>query len=438
MLNKRIICCCLISISLILPLRVWAAEKTPTEATTPSILTLETSLDLAGKNNKQILAKGKEVDIANGAVKEAEAGFWPTLNYQAKREQSDVAQYQVGPGYEKTDLVGGITATLPLYTGRMLENNLKLTRLQQEIAREDRRKAKQQLTYDVKEAYYNVWLAEQILQVQQASLRNLDQHVARMQSRYKSEFVSRLDVFRAQVQRDTLKPKVINAQNQLALAKLRLAILIGYPRDRPYQVQYDANSLQMPDSVTGSISVTVAEACQNRSEMRQIQKKAEIDRILTAMKEASYKPNVALSAGYGIVNKDIFADDSYGAWMLTLSVGGKIYDRSIRAKIEQTRDKEDLTGIQEAQLKDLIRLEAEQAIQNLQSAIENTRAARASIDLARETLRMMQIRVDNGMATTMDIMDAQLALDQALTGYYQGVMAYLIAEAKLDLVTGKD
>ena len=51
---------------------------------------------------------------------------------------------------------------------------------------------------------------------------------------------------------------------------------------------------------------------------------------------------------------------------------------------------------------------------------------------------MTGIRVDNGMATTMDIMDAQLALDQALIGYYQGIVSYLTAEAKLDLVMGKD
>jgi outer membrane protein len=426
-----------LTVLIALPAGVAAEGQKPVFGDT-GVLSLDQCLEMGAQNNKELQQYEKKVMIADGAVKEAAAGFWPTVNYQAKREQSDVAQYQVGPGYEKTDFVGGITATLPLYTGRMLENNLKLTRVRLEIAKEERRKAKQQLTCDVKEAYYGVWLAQQLLQVQQASLRNLEHHVVQVQGRYKSEYASRLEVLRAQVQRDTLKPKVINAQNQLALAKLQLATLIGYPQERPYQVQYDADRLQMPDAITGSISLTVAEACQNRSEMRQIQKKAEIDRIVTAMKEASYKPNVALSAGYGMVNKDIFADDSYGAWMLTLSVGGKIYDRSVRAKIEQARDEADLTLIGEGRLRDLIRLETEQSFQNLQSAIENTRAARASIDLARETLRMTQIRMDNGMATTMDIMDAQLALDQALTGYYQGIGSYLIAEAKLDLVTGQD
>jgi len=126
------------------------------------------------------------------------------------------------------------------------------------------------------------------------------------------------------------------------------------------------------------------------------------------------------------------------AWSVTISVGGKLYDRKIDAKIEQAKNKEDVSAIQETDLRDQIRLEAEQSLQNLTVSIETTRANQASIDLAREALRMTEIRVDNGMATTMDIMDAQLALDQALTGYYQGVVSYLTAEAKLDLVSGKD
>jgi hypothetical protein len=42
------------------------------------------------------------------------------------------------------------------------------------------------------------------------------------------------------------------------------------------------------------------------------------------------------------------------------------------------------------------------------------------------------------MATTMDIIDSQLALDKALTGYYSNLADYLAAQAKLALVTGQE
>jgi outer membrane protein len=413
---------------------VLAAENHQTPA--PTVLTLQQSLDLALKNNKQIQAKDKEVGIAKAAVKEAEAGFKTTLSYQVKRDQSDLAQYEVAGFYKKTEIVGAVTATKPLYTGGVLQNNLKLTKLQLAVAQEADRKARQQLFYDVKQVYYQVWLAKQLLQVQQASYHNLDQHLGRMQSRYRAEVASRLDVIRAQTQRDTLKPKVINAQNQLALAKLQLATLIGYPAEQVFEVRDEANQASIPDAVAQTLTHVLDKAYQERPELLQLKYLSESNKVLTAMKKASYQPNVAVSAGYGGIKEDFHDGDWNGAWMLTFSVGGKIYDRAIQAKIDQAKGKEEVTALQIADTRDQIRLEAEQSLQNLATAIANTRASQSSINLARETLRMTQIRVDNGMATTMDIMDAQLALDQALTGYYQGVVAYLTATAKLDLVMG--
>ena len=307
-----------------------------------------------------------------------------------------------------------------------------------EAAKEELRKATQSLTYNVKQAYYNLWLAEQIYRVQQSSYENMDRHYHQVQIRYRNETASKLDLLRAEVQRDTIKPKVISAKNQVALAKLQLATLIDYPKDKQLTINFDPDSLSVPESVSITLSQVLEEAYQNRPEMRQIKLQSESYRILKEMEEAAYKPNVAVSAGYAGINKDIDIKDWSCAWNLTFSVGGKLYDRKVQAKIDQVKGKEDLTAVRESGLRDQIRLEAEQSLQNLEVNLENIKVNQSTIGLAKESLRMTQIRVDNGMATTMDLMDAQLALDQALIGYYQGIVSYNIAEAKLQLVMGRE
>jgi outer membrane protein len=431
------ICGILVLALLSLSTPVWASVD-PQTITQPEILSLQQCLDLAYQNNKQIEAKEKKVAIAKEAVQEAKAGFWPVVNYQVERDQSNVTQYEVGTAYEKTKLTAWVVASLPLYTGGILQNNLKLARIQLDSAREDLRQVRQQLAFEVKQAYYNLWLADQIAQVQQASYRNLDRHVARVAARYQNETASKLEVLRAKVQRDTLKPKVINAKNQVVLAKLKLATLTEYPKDKFYDVQYNADELEMPETVNLALQEVLEEAYQNRPELRQLQQMAEMKNILTTMKAASFKPNVAVNVGYGGVNKDISLNDWYDAWSLTFSVGGKIYDRKIQAKINQAKGEAEVAAISEADLRDRIRFDAQQSLQNLEASIENTRANQGSIDLAKESLRMTALKVNNGMATTMDLMDDQLALDQALTGYYQGIVSYLIAEAQLELLVGKN
>lgn len=404
----------------------------------PESITLEQCLEIAAQNNKQLQAAEKSVAVAKDTLKEAKAGFWPTLGYQVTHESSDQSQYSVGTGYEDTRLSAGVNASVPLYTGGMLTNNVKLAQIQLASAQEAARKARQQLTYDVKQAFYNVWLAEQVLQVQQASYDNLRQHAARVEKMFQAGTASKYELLQAEVQRDTLKPDVINAENQWVLAKLQLATLVGLPKERAYTVQYDLNSLKLPEAIQATLAQVLEEAYQNRPEIRQIRQSVELAEIQTALAEAGYKPNVALNLGYSGLNKDIAFDDWYEAWSLTVSVTGKFFDRSVNAKVDQSKNNEDLAVIKEADLRDQVRLEAEQSLQSLEVSLEKTRASEANIELARESLRLTEARFDAGMATTMDIMDAQLALDKNLTGYYQGIVAYLEAEAKLDLVVAKD
>jgi outer membrane protein TolC len=351
---------------------------------------------------------------------------------------SNIAQYTVGTSHEKTWLQAGISATMPLYNGGLSQNKLKIANIQLDSAKETSRKSKQQLVYNVKQTYYNVWLADQVLQVQQSSYNNMQHHVARIEALYKVGTASKFDLLRAQVQRDTLKPKVISAQNQLVLAKLQLATTIDLPKDRAFMVQYDVTKLNLPQAATQNLQKVLEEADQSRPELRQLRQGAEIKKIQTVMVKNSFKPVVDLTASFGGVNKTVALDDWYTGVELVLSVKGKVYDRSVQTQIDQATGSEELTAIQEANLRDQIRLDAEQSLQNLEVGIETTVANQANLELAKESPRMTQARFDNGMSTTMDIMDAQLALDQAYSGYYQGVVTYLIAEAKIDLVTGKD
>ena len=84
MLHKKLLGV-LVLVMMILPVRTLAADG-PQPTKQPEILTLEQCLDLAFQSNKQLQEKEKQLVIAEGAVKEAKGGFWPTLNYQAARE----------------------------------------------------------------------------------------------------------------------------------------------------------------------------------------------------------------------------------------------------------------------------------------------------------------------------------------------------------------
>lgn len=443
----------------VVSLPAWAQDQgtvSPVKAENVSVetFTLENCLDLAYQNSQQLKAASKNVAIAQAGVAAAGGGYWPTVSYQYRYldalkspeapsinlpgmniDFGSIFEMMQGTGYS-----GSVSITQPLYTGGKLSNSLKLARLKLASAMEDERKAKQQLTYNVKEAYYRLWLAEKMYEVAKSSYDNMERHYRRISNLYKAGTASRFDLLQAQVKWDNQKPLVIKAENGVKLARLSLATLMGIEPDREFRVEYDPSRLQLPEKIDLTAQTVLDEAYQRRPELHQIQQLTEIAKANEALARAGYLPNVTLSYNYSLQGgDDIFLKEASNTITLGVSLSGVAFDGfATRAKVKSAVENLELVRINEVNLKSQIRLETEQALQGLEESVETIRANQAGIDLAQEALKMTQTRFTAGMATTMDIADAQLAVDQALNGYYQGVSSYLTALAKLDLIAGKD
>lgn len=432
-----------IVIFLSLPEMSRAADGTLTAK--PEILSLDHCLELAGGHNPSIRAAGKKVEIATAAITEAKGAYWPKLDYTVFADKAQDPSYPYDQAIfpdASTEYSGAaLSLTASLYHGGKNGIELQLAKTRLQMALENERQARQQLTFQVKQAFYQAWLTEQMLKVAQSSFDNLQHHEERTANLYKLGTVSQFELLRARVQRDSLKPRLIAAENDFNLARLSLALLIGLPTGRPYSLEFDAGNLQFPENSALSIDKTFQSACQNRPEMRQVQQEQTIQQSQKNLAEAGLKPDISLVGQYGAGSLDYTPShwNDNKTWTLALTIKGNLFDGfSTPAKIQGAQKDLELTKIQEKELGNQIRLEVEQAAQNIQQSLEGIQANQSNIELAKESLKQAQGRFEAGLATTMDIMDSELALDQALNGYYRGVALFLTAQANLDLATGKD
>jgi outer membrane protein len=410
----------------------------------PEALTLGQCLDMAYQNSQQLKISAENVVLVKETVREAGSKFWPVGAYEyGYQDASQGELWFINPStmewVRKPDKGYGaaLTLTQPLYTGGKLTGNLAIAKLQLATAIENQRKTKQQLTFNVKEGYYGVWLAEQMLKVAESSYQNMELHVQQVQNQRRVGTSSKFDLLQAQVQRDRLKPLVIKTQNQLALAKSNLALLTGMNKNRHFTVTNDLTQLSIPEKIDWPFETIVAESYQKRPEMCQIKHLARISQEQLKIAKAGYKPELALSAKYKAEGEEASVADEK-TWILSVGLSGIFFDGfGTQARVNQAKTGIKITQAKAADLSDQISLEIEQSLQNLGESLETIHANQANIDLAKESLRMTQIRFEAGLATTMDVMDAQLALDQASNGYYEGIYQYLTGNAQLDLVIGR-
>lgn len=389
---------------------------------------LDDCIALAYQNSETIKSAELGVSKARHGVSEARSGYLPGVTYEAAAVESEL---DTASGHE-----AGVSLNQNLYTWGKLSSQLKISQLELEAAEEDLRKAQQTLTYKVKAAFYEMWLANQALRVAQASYDNMDQHYQTTKYKYEAGTVSPYELLQAEVQWKKLKPTLISAKNNLEIARLNLATLVGSNGQEAFDIQAESLANLIPAKPSQSLDEALAVAYRDRPEMRQIQKEIASTKLQTKLKRAEYYPDLTLNGTYG---KEKYDSDWGTTWSVTLDLSGTLFDGfSTQAQVAAAKDEEKIQESEAKQLRDDIRLELEQGLKVLEESLETIAANQANIELVQETLRLTKIRLEEGMATTTDLMDAQLDLDEALNGYYEGISDYLIALANWNLMTGKD
>ena len=421
---------------------IWAADQQQAQ---PEVLTLDQCLGLAYQNSPSLKAAAKSVEIANLQVREAWGSFLPMVNYSVGSTQSNSPLSALDPTQATKASNGTLSLSQKLYSGGVETARYQSAKLNLNNALEEQRLAKEQITFNVKQAYYQVWLAEQMLEVSKSSCQNMEQRYQQEKAFYEVGNASKVDLLQAQVEWESLKPQVINDQNQVDAAKLNLAILLEIDEDRSYTINLDPTKLQLPEKVAVPFETTLADAYQDRPDTREMNNLIEISKLNTKIALAGYKPTVSLS--HVLVENDdnttnfnnFQFNNLHETYTLSLGLSGVLFDGlATQARVAEAKKNEELMLIKDTSTKDQVRIDVELAIQSLSADLAATQASQSNIDLAKESLRLIQAKYDAGMATNLDVTDAQLKLDQALNGYYSGLASYLTAQAKLDMVTGKD
>lgn len=400
----------------------------------PEALTLEKCIELAFENSKGLQITSKQVAAKKAALKQALAGFGPTVKYNYSVSESEKDSIEI----ESND--GSLSVEQPLYMGGMLTARYQMAKLDYEKALEDERSAKQQTIYAVKQCFYGIWLAEQRLQITQASYDYMGRLYQQTKRFYDVGTKSKFDLLTAQTEWEKRKPDLIEAQNDVVKAKLKLANIIGLPQEKSFNVQDELSQYQLPEKSNLTLQVLLDEAFQHNPDMLNALKDIEIAENTVKLARAGYKPTIAASAQKSKRDTDPSSPDlKEDRVTIGVNLSGVLFDSfKTQSAVSEAKKGLEAQKIAESKKRDDIRLNVQEALLDVETSLEKAKANQASSNLAKEKFRMTQARYEAGMATTMDISEDQIMADEALIGYYKGIQDYIIALAKLDVTLGRD
>jgi outer membrane protein TolC len=437
----------------------------------PTTFTLQESIAFAKENSKSIKMAIENVELAKGKVNEAISSMLPNLSGSGsytyfieppvvldEKTMADMQKAlssifptgmamptstggtQQGPTSIEADKHNyAVSATLqqPLFTWGKLINNYKQTKLNLQAAEQGLESAKQKLELDVTNAFYGVVLTQEFVKVSEKAVEQVEKHVKTANDLFEAGVATNFDVLRASVQLANVRSQLIKAQNGLRLAKEGFKITLGLPLEAEVNVDGQLGYQEQKVDLDELLKL----AKENRPDLKQLELQAEAGEKIVSIAKAGNKPNLVFLSNYDATFSTNYEEgvdrDWKKSWNLTFALNIPIFDGlATRARVKQAKSGLNQIQLGKAQLEDGIQLEVKSAYLALQESQSLLDAQKETVQQAEESLRIANLQHENGMITSVQLTDAELALTQAQVNRLQALYDYTIAIAKIEKAIG--
>jgi outer membrane protein TolC len=469
-------------------LPAWLSAQTPA---TGRQLTLNDALDIAEKESETVGIARAEVARAEGERRQARSAYFPQLNGSASYQRTIRSQFSAlgaedtttapvqicnqfvpQPGNtveQRLDSLEsavecasgadpfasfrnlpfgrvnayrfGLSFSQTLFTGGQLRGQSEAAGAGVRSAAVGLTAARAQLLLDVTGAYFDASLADRLLDIAEATLRQADTTLAQTQLARQVGNQSEFDLLRARVTRDNQRPIVIQRRADRDLAHYRLKQLLDFPLDQPLALTTELGDTSLVDStrlqaVVEQLGDTTTAA---RAPVRQASEAVEAQRGLLRVARGQRFPQVAVTSQYaelGYPGKvSPFGSDFVSDWTVALGVqlpiftGGRIGGEVAAAQANLSQ-----AQLRLQQSRELAEVDTRNAAIQLEAAQAGWQASAGTVEQAARAYQIAELRYREGISTQTELLDSRIQLQQAQASRARAARDLQVAKVRVALL----
>ncbi len=422
-----------------------------TRAGAQQIITLSWN-DVVGitrEQNLEIKLQDRDYAFQSKNVLKAYGDFLPSLEYQFQAINNIERPEFVIPGfgrirfgteYNYTHL---LQVQLPIFTGLSRIANLSIQKNMKKSMAQELRNKEDEVVLKVLEAYFNLILANTLINVNQRGYDAAKANFEQVEKFYDLGGASKLDYLRAKARLSSAQPLLRSAFNQRILAGENLKFILNVSSEDSLIV---LDTLSKQEFIEPYISYPVAELCSiailERSDLESLRYQREIANEQKTVSFSRFLPMVSLAANIQhqaqIDKWQVNSEDYIRSKSAILLVQYPLFQGAKRIFDYQQAQ------INEQKAEIALELSYKVAILEVQAAyikFQDTRANLASLQEAmleaREALRLADLNYQEGIITQVDVLTTQVSLINSEVNFQQGLYEYNLSQLYLLKYIGK-
>ena len=401
-------------------------------------LGLQEAIDLGIKSSKQLKISQSKIDEATAALQEAMERKLPNASASASYLRLNSANIDLkssnnngnagsNPNVNQV-FYGMVNLSMPIYSGGKIRYGIRSAELLKKAIELDAEINKDEIIQNTIEAFANLFKAGSQVRLIRENLASARQRVKDLTNLEKNGLLARNDLLKAELQASTVELNLLDAENNRDFANLNMNLMLGLPSET--LLALDTAGIEKAYD-TRVMDDFIRAAMQNRKDKAatELRRQSAQTGVLSAKAEAL--PSIQLTGGY-------IAADIPNLLTVTNAVNiglGVSYNIASlwknKSKVKQAESRVQQIQYNEELLDDRIRLQVSRDYLNVISNRKKVEVYAKALEQATENERIVKNKFNNSLATTQELLDADVALLQSKLSFTLAKADQFVAYNKL-------
>ncbi len=414
------------------------------------VFTLDQCIALGIENSKELkIAKSKMIG-SEAKINEVGSQLLPQLKFQASYMRlSNIPPFEVSlPIFPQPIQISPVildsynlklSLQQPLFTGLRLWSLKSAAKNNYDASKSEYQKDLNDAAFKIQKAFWNYYKAEQIKKLIEEDLKLTQKHLDDTRNFLQNELATRNDVLKLEVQFSTTKLQLIDAENNIDIARSNLNKLLGLPLEANTGI--DAGEIDTSFS-NYSLDKLIKQTKESREDLKSLEYRVQASEKGITAANSGWYPSVYLVGDYYYSKPNqriIPAENKFrDTWDIGVSLQWDLwnwgYTSSQSTQAEQQKIQ---TETALSQFNDAAELEVYQALLTYERANDKIKVSRLAVEQADENSRITIEKYDQQLASSTDLIDAEVSLLQTKTSLTTSLVDYQLARVGLMKAIGK-
>ena len=415
------------------------------------ILTLKESLEIGLQNSKDLKISRSKLNYADSKLTESNSQFLPQFklfgNYTKLSDNIPPFEvtmpFSLNPIRISEPILNNYTFKFgfsqPLFTGFKLLSLRSSAKLNLSASEQDYSKEGNEAAFNIYSTYWNYYKADEIKKVIAQSIQQMEEHLKDTKSFFENGLISKNDMLKLEVQYSNTKLMLIEAENNLELARIGFNKAIGIDLTSQTKV---AASEQSFNYEKYQLADMIDEAVNNRKELKSLKYRFEASKEGVSAAQSNWLPSIYLTGNYYYSNPNPRfqpAKDEFNSnWDVGVTLSWDVWNWGLTSsQVSQAEQTKIQLETSLDQLKENIQIEVYSNYLNLIKTEEKVKVNKEALDQSIENYRITSEKYNTQLATSTDLIDAETLKLQAETNLKTAEVDFQIAKVKLERSLGR-